>query len=122
MDYVELLKENRGGFSFDNVSRNAMFSKDDKLTPPTTLKTGTTICGVVCKDAVVLAADTRATEGPIVADKVCDKLHNMAVNICCAGAGTSGGLSFCIFLYYFIRFGSYHSYDCCSIRTAPSSD
>lgn len=25
------------------------------------LKTGTTICGVVCKDAVIIAADTWAT-------------------------------------------------------------
>jgi 20S proteasome subunit beta 2 len=38
---------------------------------------------------VCLAADTRATSGETVADKNCDKLHNMAPNIYCAGAGTA---------------------------------
>lgn len=56
---------------------------------PTTRKTGTTICGLVFKDGVVLGADTRATEGPIVADKNCIKIHYIAPNIYCCGAGTS---------------------------------
>merc|ERR550537_2113074 len=56
------------------------------------MKSGTTICGVVCADCVVLAADTRATEGPIVADKNCQKLHFIADNIYCAGAGTAADL------------------------------
>jgi 20S proteasome alpha/beta subunit len=38
---------------------------------------------------VVLGADTRATEGPIVADKNCEKIHFMAPNIYCCGAGTA---------------------------------
>ena len=37
----------------------------------------------------MLAADTRATAGATVADKNCAKLHNMAPNIYCAGAGTA---------------------------------
>merc|ERR1712066_54403 len=44
------------------------------------------------KDAVVLAADTRATAGPMVADKNCEKLHYIANNIYCAGAGTAADL------------------------------
>ncbi|KAI9072126.1 hypothetical protein K1719_045903 [Acacia pycnantha] len=32
---------------------------------------------------------TRATEGPIVADKNCEKIHYMAPNIYCCGAGTA---------------------------------
>lgn len=55
-------------------------------------KTGTTICGVLCRDAVVLASDTRATQDAIVADKNCSKLHRIADNIYCAGAGTSADL------------------------------
>lgn len=39
------------------------------IKPPTAMKSGTTICGIQLKDAVLLAADTRATEGPMVADK-----------------------------------------------------
>ena len=52
-------------------------------------KTGTTISGIIFKDGVVLGADTRATSGPIVADKNCEKIHYLAPNIFCCGAGTS---------------------------------
>lgn len=38
-------------------------------------KTGTTIVGVRTANAVVLAADTRATEGSLVADTTCQKLQ-----------------------------------------------
>lgn len=59
------------------------------LHPPKFRKTGTTIVGLVFKDGVILGADTRATEGPIVADKNCEKIHFMAPNIYCCGAGTA---------------------------------
>lgn len=48
---------------------------------PKAKKTGTTICGVVFKDGVVLGADTRATGGDIVADKNCMKIHPLAPNM-----------------------------------------
>ncbi|MFH1915692.1 MAG: proteasome subunit beta [Nanoarchaeota archaeon] len=38
------------------------------------LKTGTTTVGIVCKDAVILAADKRATAGNFIADKKVDKV------------------------------------------------
>ena len=38
---------------------------------------------------MVLGADTRATEGDTVADKNCEKIHYIADNIWCCGAGTS---------------------------------
>lgn len=41
------------------------------------------------QNGVILGADTRATEGPIVADKNCEKIHYMAPNIYCCGAGTA---------------------------------
>nr|GEX26064.1 proteasome subunit beta type-7-B-like [Tanacetum cinerariifolium] len=53
------------------------------------LKTGTTIVDLVFENGVILGADTRATEGPIVADKNCEKIHYMAPNIYCCGAGTA---------------------------------
>lgn len=56
---------------------------------PKVKKTGTTIVGVVYKDGVVLGADTRATAGPIVCDKNCEKIHYIAPNIWCCGAGTA---------------------------------
>lgn len=76
------------GFDFENVQRNLNLQSEG-YTAPRTLKTGTTIVGVVFKDGVVLGADTRATEGNIVADKCCRKIHYMAPNIMCCGAGTS---------------------------------
>ena len=52
-------------------------------------KTGTTIVGMIYKDGVVLGADTRATGGSIVCDKNCEKIHYIAPNIWCCGAGTA---------------------------------
>ncbi|NXR15079.1 PSB7 protein, partial [Semnornis frantzii] len=56
---------------------------------PTARKTGTTIAGIVFKDGIVLGADTRATEGMVVADKNCSKIHFISPNIYCCGAGTA---------------------------------
>ncbi|KAI5021628.1 hypothetical protein ZWY2020_058358 [Hordeum vulgare] len=78
----------KGGFSFDLCRRNAMLEKTGHKMPGFR-KTGTTIVGLVFTDGVVLGADTRATEGPIVADKNCEKIHFMAPNIYCCGAGTA---------------------------------
>lgn len=56
---------------------------------PKFTKTGTTIAGLVFDKGVVLGADTRATAGPIVAQKNCEKIHYIAPNIYCCGAGTA---------------------------------
>ncbi|PRP82939.1 hypothetical protein PROFUN_06716 [Planoprotostelium fungivorum] len=78
----------KGGFNFDLVSRNEYIQQAGTKVPKTK-KTGTTIVGIVCKDAVVLGADTRATSGSLVCDKNCEKIHYIAPNIYCCGAGTS---------------------------------
>ncbi|XP_015222554.1 proteasome subunit beta type-7 isoform X1 [Lepisosteus oculatus] len=81
-----------GGFSFEYSKRNALLEAEfTKLgsSIPTARKTGTTICGIVFKDGVVLGADTRATEGMVVADKNCSKIHYISSNIYCCGAGTA---------------------------------
>uniref|UniRef100_A0A8C9W1M3 Proteasome subunit beta n=1 Tax=Scleropages formosus TaxID=113540 RepID=A0A8C9W1M3_SCLFO len=81
-----------GGFSFDYCRRNVLLEAElAKLerSVPAARKTGTTICGVVYKDGVVLGADTRATEGMVVADKNCSKIHYISPNIYCCGAGTA---------------------------------
>uniref|UniRef100_A0A3Q3GCN2 proteasome endopeptidase complex n=1 Tax=Labrus bergylta TaxID=56723 RepID=A0A3Q3GCN2_9LABR len=60
------------GFSFDNCKRNALLEGEANKVGsnlPAARKTGTTICGLVYKDGVILGADTRATEGMVVADK-----------------------------------------------------
>jgi 20S proteasome subunit beta 2 len=78
----------KGGFSFDLCRRNA-FLESQGAKMPKFRKTGTTIVGLVFKDGVILGADTRATEGEIVCDKNCEKIHYLAPNIYCCGAGTA---------------------------------
>lgn len=41
------------------------------------------------QDGVILGADTRSTSGNTVADKNCEKIHYIAPNIYCCGAGTA---------------------------------
>jgi 20S proteasome subunit beta 2 len=86
-------QETEGGFNFDNTIRNNMMNKnlgkEQSSVLPTAWKTGTTIVGIVYKDGVVLGADTRATGGAEVVDKNCEKIHYMAPNIWCCGAGTA---------------------------------
>jgi len=77
-----------GGFVFENTQRNAMLTSKG-LALPKAYSTGTTIVGLIYKDGVVLGADTRATEDTIVADKNCSKIHYIAPNIYCCGAGTA---------------------------------
>lgn len=79
-----------GGFNFDNCHRNAMLaSSHSRHILPHAMKTGTTIVGVQFKDGVVLGADTRATGDDTVCDKSCEKIHYIAPNIYCCGAGTA---------------------------------
>ena len=63
-----------------NFFRNSILEKKG-FTTPKAIKTGTTIAGLVYKDGVILGADTRATEGSIIADKNCDKIHYISSNI-----------------------------------------
>ncbi|CEG66392.1 Proteasome subunit beta type-7 [Rhizopus azygosporus] len=83
----------KGGFNFDNCGRNAALEAKGAK-PPKATSTGTTIVGLIYKDGVCLGADTRATEGPIVADKNCEKIHYIAPNIYCCGAGTAADTEF----------------------------
>ncbi|KAJ0405208.1 hypothetical protein ATCC90586_001160 [Pythium insidiosum] len=80
-----------GGFSFENCRRNEMvLAREGEGAPKIKAKkTGTTICGVIYKDGVVLGADTRSTGGSVVMDKNCEKIHYIAPNIYCCGAGTA---------------------------------
>ncbi|NMC07058.1 MAG: proteasome subunit beta [Candidatus Lokiarchaeota archaeon] len=52
------------------------------------LHTGTTTLGMVVKDAVILAADKRATAGFFIASKTADKIHPVARSIAMTIAGS----------------------------------
>ncbi|GAA5876354.1 hypothetical protein JCM3774_003733 [Rhodotorula dairenensis] len=80
------------GFDFGNTVRNAHLG--GKLQLPKATSTGTTIVGVVYDKGIVLGADTRATEGPIIADKNCEKIHFISEHIRCCGAGTAADTEF----------------------------
>ncbi len=54
------------------------------------LKTGTTTVGIVAKDAVVLAADMRASMGHIAYDEESKKLYKITDNIGVTNAGSVG--------------------------------
>ncbi|XP_074546558.1 proteasome subunit beta type-10 [Halichoeres trimaculatus] len=81
-----------GGFSFENSRRNEVLESNLSelgFKSPKARKTGTTIAGLVYKDGVILGADTRATDDMVVADKNCMKIHYIAPNIYCCGAGVA---------------------------------
>ena len=91
MEYLKTLE--KSGFNFTNTLRN---DKHLGVTPKdkvSFVKTGTTIVGVLCKDGVVLAADTRATMH-FVAEKNTRKIHYIAPNIRVCGAGTAADLQY----------------------------
>jgi proteasome beta subunit len=55
-------------------------------------KTGTTTVGMVCKDGVVVATETRATMGTLIAHKTTKKLYKIDEHIALATAGLVGDL------------------------------
>ncbi|BGP12913.1 hypothetical protein JCM10213_004332 [Rhodosporidiobolus nylandii] len=90
---VSLAAAPTAGFSFENHLRNSALSSGG-LRGATATSTGTTIVGCLYDSGIVLGADTRATEGPIVADKNCEKIHYISEHIRCCGAGTAADTEF----------------------------
>eukprot|EP00667_Euglena_gracilis_P019822 EG_transcript_21297 len=90
---VPIPSRERSAFNFENCLRNTRIQSEGGLHPPKALKTGTTIVGLVFKGGVVLGADTRSTSGTVVANKEVEKIHYVAPNIYCCGAGTAADTS-----------------------------
>eukprot|EP00116_Pleurobrachia_bachei_P003733 sb/3463995/ len=105
------------GFSFENCRRNAFLAKQGAEMPKAR-KTGTTICGVMFNEGVVLGADTRATGGSIVCDLNCEKIHYIADNVFCCGAGTAADTEFTTNVYN----GSIMIVDYCLVKNAINFD
>lgn len=61
--------------------------ENEKLT-----KTGTTTLGMVCKEGVVIATETRATMGHLIAHKETKKLYKIDEHLALATAGLVGDL------------------------------
>ncbi|KAL1410554.1 proteasome core particle subunit beta 2 [Vanrija albida] len=88
------------GFDFGNYARNEFLGARLNGVAKAT-STGTTIVGLKFgggdsgdEEGVCLGADTRATGGPIVADKNCEKIHYLTPLIRCCGAGTAADTEF----------------------------
>ncbi len=60
------------------------------------LKTGTTTVAIVCKDSIILAADTRATAGHLIADKAIDKVIKINDTMAMTIAGSVSGVQMLI--------------------------
>ncbi|KAL3779592.1 hypothetical protein ACHAW5_005425 [Stephanodiscus triporus] len=91
IDVVEELLRRRS-------SRQQQHSSRSSRTMPRTRRTGTTIVALLAENSTVLilAADTRSTDGSTVADNRCEKLHQISRNVWCAGAGTSADVDVCV--------------------------
>ncbi|UCH72047.1 MAG: archaeal proteasome endopeptidase complex subunit beta [Thermoplasmatales archaeon] len=62
------------------------------MTTEKVTKTGTTTLGMVCKEGVVVATETRATMGTLIAHKATKKLYKIDEHIALATAGLVGDL------------------------------
>lgn len=59
-------------------------------------KTGTTICGVIFNDGVVLGCDTRTTNGNVIWEKCCEKIYKIQNHIYGAGCGSAGDMEYVV--------------------------
>lgn len=90
MNINSSLQEQVNGYDFSNYIRNQnLLQTNGTAQKIKTKKTGTTIVGTVYAGGVVLGADTRATNDTEVAERNCEKIHYIAPNIYCCGAGTA---------------------------------
>ena len=93
MEGALLPEKPTAGFTFENYSRNLTLLEKG-YPAPKAMKTGTTIAGIIFADGVILGADTRATSDTIVSEKCCDKIHYMAPNMYCCGAGAAADCNY----------------------------
>ena len=87
LPYITQLTEGRG-FNYDNCLRNTALLEHAGV-QQTHMKTGTTICGAIFKDGIVLCTDTKASAGSLALDKQVQKLIQIAPNIWTAFCGTA---------------------------------
>ncbi len=83
----DLLKSIESEFVKDSDIKVADLQDNSKSIVPT-FKTGTTTVGLICKDAVILSADKRATMSYFVASKTAEKVHMIQDHLwmCIAGS------------------------------------
>jgi len=91
----ELLKSIESEFVKDFDIKVADLQGTSKQFAPT-FKTGTTTVGLICKDAVVLGTDRRATMSYFVASKTAEKLHKIQDHLYMTIAGSVADAQFLV--------------------------
>lgn len=79
----DLLKPMNSNFSRNNENRHYNTQNSES----NTLKTGTTTVGLICKDAVILGTDKRASMAYFVSSKTAEKLHKIQEHLYMTIAG-----------------------------------
>jgi proteasome beta subunit len=67
---------------------NPKVTHENEISQKDVLKTGTTTVGLICKDAVILGTDKRATMSYFVASKTAEKLHRIQDHLYMTIAGS----------------------------------
>ncbi|MHA1526366.1 MAG: archaeal proteasome endopeptidase complex subunit beta [Promethearchaeota archaeon] len=91
----DLLKSIESEFLKDSDIKLADLQDNSKPIAPT-FKTGTTTVGLICKDAVVLGTDRRATMSYFVASKTAEKLHKIQDHLYMTIAGSVADAQFLV--------------------------
>ncbi|CAD5229793.1 unnamed protein product [Bursaphelenchus okinawaensis] len=78
-------------FDFTNSVRNVALDGMG-VQPYVHRSTGTTIVACLSKTGLVMGADSRATQGNVIADKQCEKVHKLTESMYACGAGTAADL------------------------------
>lgn len=91
----DLLKSIESEFLKDSDIKVADLQDNSKPIAPT-FKTGTTTVGLICKDAVVLGTDRRATISYFVASKTAEKLHKIQDHLFMTIAGSVADAQFLV--------------------------
>ena len=84
----DLLKPFTNKFPNDSDIKSINSNKNQELTKASTFSTGTTTVGLVCKDAVVLGTDKRASMAYFVASKTAEKVHKIQEHLYMTIAGS----------------------------------
>jgi proteasome beta subunit len=79
----DLIEPSQSSFVNERIER-----RQYKNTQSQSFKTGTTTVGLICKDAVILGTDKRATMSYFVASKTSEKLHKIQEHVYMTIAGT----------------------------------
>jgi len=91
----DLLKSIESEFLKDSDIKVADLQDTSKSMAPT-FKTGTTTTGLICKDAVILGTDRRATMSYFVASKTAEKLHKIQDHLYMTIAGSVADAQFLV--------------------------